>query len=157
MFIFIISSIIIGITPTYIQPYAIKYARKFCKNHNPNYNSYEDDTNENINFMSQSLFYGGESFSGCQGRDRFGMFVNYIDLVKCLEKKGWQYSEKNNIKDKFKIGNPAFKNNGRKGVIITGENGDKVVCCSHQYLKYIDKCDEEIDKKELVFYYKDKY
>ena len=153
MFIFIISCIILGISPTYIQRDAIKYAKKFCKNHNPNYNSYSDETNENINFMSQSLSYGGESFSGCQGRDRFGMFVNYMDIIKCLQKKGWNYSNKMN--EKFKIGNPAFLYNGRWGVITTGENGDKIIYCSHKFIEKTDKCDAEIDKKDLVFYYKE--
>ena len=152
MFIFIVLCILLGITPTFIQSDAIKYARKFCKNYNPYYYNYTDnDDHENINFISQSLFSGGESFSGCQGRDRFGMFINYIDIIKCLEKKGWKYSDKMN--EKFKIGNPAFIYNSRRGMITTGENGDKIIYCRHK----TDKCDEEIEKGKLVFYYKDKY
>ena len=137
----------------YIPQDAIDYAKTYCINYNPNYNSYSDETNENINFMSQSLSYGGESLSGCQGRDRFGMFVNYMDIIKCLQKKGWNYSNKMN--EKFKIGNPAFLYNGRWGVITTGENGDKIIYCSHKFIEKTDECEAEIDKKDLVFYYKE--
>ena len=39
------------------------------------------DESEEANFVSQSLFAGGESFSGCTGKDWWGMVYSYFIII----------------------------------------------------------------------------
>ena len=59
---FIILFLILQITFSYQTSDAIKYATKYCENYNPKYFNYKEKENEDVNFVSQSLFAGGESF-----------------------------------------------------------------------------------------------
>ena len=130
----------------YIPEDAIKYANKYCSNYNKLYNIYEVKESENINFVSQCLFAGGQSFSGCKGKDQFGMLKSYNYLQKCLKEKGWRESEKR--ESGFKAGYP-FLNKNRQFMLATGFKDGKIIYCSHNE----DKCNGEIEDKDLVFYY----
>ena len=132
----------------YINKEAIEYARKYCENHNTDYVYLRDDVNEKVNFVSQCLFEGGQSFSGCRGKDIYGMLRTYNDLTNCLTKKGWKNSTTKN--DKIKEGYPAFVKETRNFLIITDFKDNKVIYCSHKGI-----CDQEIGENNLIYYYLD--
>ena len=151
-FIFLLIGIFSNIND-YIPEDAIEYARKYCQNYNPAYKNYGTKNDfETINFVSQSLFAGGQSFSGCRGKDNYSMIFVYNDMYECLRKKGWNITMTKN--DKVKKGYPAFIKESRMLLLITDFKDDKAIYCAHKINKK-DYCDAEIDEKDLVYFYLD--
>ena len=151
MIFFIFLCLIIGLfskISDYIREDAIEYAQKYCDHYNEDYGYMTDKDFEPINFVSQCLFAGGQSFSGCRGKNKHGMIYIYNDLIECLDKKGWKFSDTKT--DKIKEGYPALIKGERIFVIITGFKNNKVINCAH----YKDK-KKEIDQDKLVYYYLD--
>ena len=132
----------------YIREDAIEYAQKYCDKPNDDYSYIDNNDAEPINFVSQCLFAGGQSFSGCGGKNMYGMIYTYNDLTTCLYKKGWKFSETKN--DKIKEGYLALKRGSRKLVIITGFKNDKVIVCGHKKI-----CNEERNQDNLAYFYLD--
>ena len=133
----------------YIREDAIEYAKKYCDHYNDDYSYLSNKDTEPINFVSQCLFAGGQSFSGCRGKNMYGMIYIYNDLTTCLYKKGWKFSETKN--DKIKEGYPALIKGSRKLVIITGFKDNKVIYCGHKKI-----CNKELDQDLLAYFYLDK-
>ena len=147
MFVLIFICLIIGFfsnSSDYINEEAIEYARKYCKDRNNNYAYLSNSENEKVNFVSQCLFEGGQSFSGCRGKDIYGILGTYNDLTDCLQKKGWKISATKN--DKIKEGYPAFEKGKRNFLIITDFKDNKVIYCAHKGL-----CNKEIDENNLIY------
>ena len=53
------STFLVNAIDGYNASKAIEYARTYCKNYNPNYNSYKGRGGDCANFVSQCLYYGG--------------------------------------------------------------------------------------------------
>ena len=129
----------------------IEYARKWCNNYNPVYIKYADE-GEAGNFASQCLYEGGESFSGCAGKDTRGMIPNFNNFFKCLEQKGWKNSDLVNTKaSEVKPGYIVNHKRRYNPMIVTGYKGEKITVCQHD----TNRCDEEIDLNNLIYYYKE--
>ena len=127
----------------------IEYARTWCKKMNPEYNNYGQRAyRETGNFASQCLYAGGQSFSGCKGKDNKGMIPDINDLVECLTyKKGWKSStSKISL---FKPGYFVIQKGLTSPLIVTGINGNNITYCRHNDFK----CDEIIDADDVVYYY----
>ena len=131
----------------YIPQDAINYAKTYCKNYNPNYKSYDLDEYEEPNFISQCLFAGGQSFSGCKSKDEYGMVIRYNDLQDCLKSKGWIDTRTRD--SRFKLGYPIFKFNDRYPLLAVGFKGNKILYAAHRR----DVCEQEIEDDVLIFYY----
>ena len=129
---------------------AVKYAKKYGEVNNPKYINYKEKENEDVNFVSQCLFAGGESFSGCRGKDRKGMIYNYNDLLECLRNKGWTESRERN--STFKAGYPVLLYKDRHPMIAIDFEGDKTVYCAHRN----NECFQTKNNDELIFLYKGK-
>ena len=129
---------------------AVKYAKKYGEVNNPKYITYDLQENEDVNFVSQCLFAGGESFSGCRGKDRKGMIYNYNDLLECLRNKGWTESRERN--STFKAGYPVLLYKDRHPMIAIDFEGDKTVYCAHRN----NECFQTKNNDELIFLYKGK-
>ena len=129
---------------------AVKYAKKYGEVNNPKYITYDLQENEDVNFVSQCLFAGGESFSGCRGKDRKGMIYNYNDLLECLRIKGWTESRERN--STFKAGYPVLLYKDRHPMIAIDFEGDKTVYCAHRN----NECFQTKNNDELIFLYKGK-
>ena len=150
MFALIILSLILLIKSNnldYIPQDAINYAKTYCKKYNPNYKEYELDEFEEANFISQCLFAGGQSFSGCKTRDEHGMVFKYNDLQDCLKSKGWVDSRTRD--SRFKLGYPIFKAYDRYPLLAVGLRGNKILYAAHR----VDECEHEINDEDLIFYY----
>lgn len=153
--------IILEICFTYIPSDAVKYANKWSTKPNPKYRDYADSSDKNgktmeqSNFVSQALFAGGQSFSGCRGKDQSGMLVYGKDLKNCLEKKEWIHTRK--ISDGVKAGYPVFLFETYTPMIIVGFEGDQINCCFHRDMENITKPKCELYKEsQLDFYYRKK-
>ena len=146
----LIFSLLLIITYSYNPKDAIKYAKKYYKDYNPNYGKYVDNIVERNNFISQCLFAGGFSFSGCRGKDRYGMVPSYNDIVDCLDKKNWKYSKDKN--PNFKLGNLIAKFDSRELYIPIDIKDNKIIYCTHA----TNSCSEEINISDVVFYYLEK-
>ena len=129
---------------------AVKYAKKYGEVNNPKYITYDLQENEDVNFVSQCLFAGGESFSGCRGKDRKGMIYNYNDLLECLRIKGWTESRERN--STFKAGYPVLLYKDRHPMIAIDFEGDKTVYCGHRN----NECFQTRNNDDLIFLYKGK-
>ena len=129
---------------------AVKYAKKYGEVNNPKYINYKEKENEDVNFVSQCLFAGGESFSGCRGKDRKGMIYNYNDLLECLRIKGWTESRERN--STFKAGYPVLLYKDRHPMIAIDFEGDKTVYCGHRN----NECFQTRNNDDLIFLYKGK-
>ena len=134
---------------SYIPSEAIKYAKKWCKNYNPAYNTYGLDEKEDVNFVSQCLFEGGESLSGCKNRDDKGMVFNYNDFLSCLESKGWHQIRTRD--DRIKKGSPILLYGNRHPMFAIDFEGDKTIYCGHKS----DECEARLDNSKLIFLYKE--
>ena len=132
----------------YIPEEAIEYAQKYCGSYNKDYFYLNNTENEKANFVSQCLFEGGQSLSGCRGKDIYGMIKSYNELTECLKKKGWKISNTKN--DKIKKGYPAFIKGTRSFLLITDFKDNKAIYCAHK-----NKCNKEIDENDLIYYYLD--
>ena len=116
---------------------------------NPEYNNYGWRAyRETGNFASQCLYAGGQSLSGCKGKDNKGMIPDINDLVECLtNKKGWKSStSKISL---FKPGYFVIQKGLTSPLIVTGINGNNITYCRHNDFK----CDEIIDADDVVYYY----
>ena len=127
---------------------AVKYAKKYGEINNPKYITYDERENEDVNFVSQCLFAGGESFSGCRGKDRKGMIFYYNDLLECLRSKGWE--ERKTKDSDFKAGYPVLLFKDRHPMIAIGFEGDKTLYCGHRN----NECNQTKKDEELIFLYK---
>ena len=93
-------------TIKYIHEDAIKYAKTWFNSVNPKYGRYNQEQVEQVNFVSQCLFKAGQSFSGCKGKDYYGMLGSQNALKDCLEGKGWVETKVRN--EHCKPGYPIF-------------------------------------------------
>ena len=124
----------------------IEYARTWCQNMNPEFNT--DEIWEIGNFASQCLYAGGQSFSGCKGKDNKGMIPDIDNLVECLtKKKGWKASLSKT--SSFKPGYFVIRKGHTSPLIVTGINGNNLTYCRHKDFK----CDEIIDADDVIYYY----
>ena len=87
----------------YIPDEAIEYAQKYCGSCNKDYVCLNVLENEKANFVSQCLFEGGQSLSGCRGKDIYGMIKSYNELTECLKKKDGKFPIQKMIKLKRDI------------------------------------------------------
>ena len=134
---------------SYIPSDAIKYVKKWNGTFNPSYNSYKGSKeNQYTNFVSQALFAAGESFSGCKGKDRYGMIYRYNDLIYCLGLKGWKNTTKKI--PAVKAGYPISLKGDRVPMISIGFEGNKTNYCGYDDE---NKC-SEMDNSDLIFFYK---
>ena len=127
----------------------IEYARTWCDKMNPEFNIYGAEAVKEIgNFASQCLYAGGQSFSGCKGKDNKGMIPDIDYLIECLiNKKGWK-SSTSKISS-FKPGYFVIRKGYTSPLIVTGINGNNITYCRHNDFK----CDEIIDADDVVYYY----
>ena len=127
----------------------VEYARTWCNKMNPEYNNYgERAFKETGNFASQCLYAGGQSFSGCKGKDNKGMIPDINDLMLCLtEKKGWIYDYK--MPPSFKPGYLVVGKGLTSPLIVTDIKDNNIFYCRHNYYK----CDEIIDANSVNYYY----
>ena len=126
----------------------IEYARKWCNNYNPVYIKYTDE-GEAGNFASQCLYEGGESFSGCTGKDWWGMVYSYNNLMACLKAKGWEQSEERN--SSFLPGYPLIVKDARGIMIAKGFEGNQTFYYRHQEK---NECTGHRHDSKLIFLYK---
>ena len=140
--------LLIELNFSYIPSRAIEYVKKWYEEYNPSYTNYTLDERENINFVSQALFAGGQSFSGCMGKDQYGMISTYLNFVNCLYLKGWKNST-GKIIPAVKPGYPALTYLDRYFMITTKFEGNVVYYCGHRY----DEC-KNYSESKLIFYYK---
>ena len=134
----------------YLPEIAIKYAKKWFNGRNPKYNNYELDQTEDVNFVSQCLFEGGISFSGCKGRDDKGMIIRLTALQDCLKDKGWRESK--DLNSNFKKGNPIILAGDRHIMLATDIEGNNIHFCGH-----MDDTCNVLPEEKLIFYFKDNY
>ena len=150
----IIIILLLGICLSYDFYYpiaAIKYALKYCKNYNPDYNNYKL-RKDGANFVSQCMYNAGQSFDGCAGRDKKGMIRYAKDLKECLISKGWRTSSTKHLY--FRPGHPVFiKSEYSIGypALCTGNDGKYIYISSHDP----DLCDTRIEPDKLDYYFKD--
>ena len=130
----------------YIAEDAVKYAEIWYNDRNPKFNSYDDESIEQVNFVSQCLFAGGQTFSGCQGKDNKGMFGNRNSLKSCLENKNWIYSETK--KKNVRAGYPIFNKKDSTPFILVGLEGNNVKYYRHKPNEY-----KSGDENDFDFYY----
>ena len=128
---------------------ALNYAKEWCQGYNPRYNEYGLDESEEANFVSQSLFAGGESFSGCTGKDWWGMVYTYNNLMACLKAKGWEQSEERN--SSFLPGYPLILKDERGIMIAKGFEGNQTFYYRHQDK---NECTGHRPDSQLIFLYK---
>ena len=140
----IIFCLLIVSLSAYSTDKAIKYARKYCKNYNPDYKKYNGA--DCANFVSQCLIAGGQSLKGCNGLDAKGAIPYVPNLQSCLTKKGWK-SQKG-VPKQFKGGYPFFIPN-QHAIIATGVSGKTVTFCGHTN----DRCDSTVNNQNYVYYY----
>ena len=144
---YIIFSLLITFIFSYNPTKAIAYARKHCKNYNPLYNNYKDQSCDCSNFVSQCLIEGGLDLSKCDYRDNKGAVPNTSNLKSCLTKLGWKSQQ--GLPKQFKAGYPFFQGN-MHARFATGVNGKTVTFCDH---KCTDTCDGTISDDKLIYYY----
>ena len=126
---------------------AVKYAIKYGVENNPKYITYDERENEDVNFVSQCLFAGGQSFSGCRGKDRKGMIYFYNDLLDCLRSKNW--TESRTRDSNFKAGYPILLYQDRHPMIAIDFGGDKTIYCGHRN----NECFQSKNDANLIFLY----
>ena len=109
---------------------------------NPKYGRYKQEQVEQVNFVSQCLFNAGQSFSGCKGKDYYGMLGSQNALKDCLEGKGWVETKVRN--EHCKPGYPIFIKESNNPMILIGFEGNNV---------NPDTCDCVIEQDKCYFYY----
>ena len=133
---------------------AIDYALLYCDEtkYNPQFNNYKNKGGDCANFVSQCLVSAGFDLSGCSGKDEKGMITSVVNLMQCLDKKGWKKSS-GPIPKEFKAGYPIFINNQntRHAMISTSIEGSKIIYAGHT----VDRCNGEIKtpSNNLIYYY----
>ena len=134
-------------TIEYIHEDAIKYAKTWFNSVNPKYGRYKQEQVEQVNFVSQCLFNAGQSFSGCKGKDYYGMLGSQNALKDCLERKGWTETKERN--EHCKPWYPIFIKVSNNPMILIGFDGNNVKYCGRNP----DTCDGEIEQDKCYFYY----
>ena len=137
--------ILVGLVISYSPSAAVNYALTYCRNYNPDYNSYPGV--DCANFVSQCLIAGGLDFSDCYGRDTKGA-IPWVDNLKvCLSKKGWHASSTR--PENFKAGYPFFANNYRHAMLATSVNAGSVTYAAHSS----DRCGGAKISSGVTYYY----
>jgi hypothetical protein len=141
----IILLFLIGLSFTYDPAAAVKYAKKYWQNYNPNYANYKNDGGDCANFVSQCMIAGGFSFKSCSvsWRDGHGCLPRVRDLKSCLEQKGWHHSTTKPAK--FKAGYPLFKTSGSHAMLATKVEGNNVYFAAHTTNYYDHKLTYSVD------------
>ena len=137
--------LLLGVTFCYNAGAAVSYAKKYCKNYNKEYPSFNGDCS---NFVSQCLNAGGMNLLDCanvRNVNGKGTFASITTLKTCLTKKGWKSS--NTRPKAFKAGYPMFRGNTHT-IIATYVSADKILYCGHTQ----DVCDGVL-KGDVTYYY----
>ena len=145
----IVTILLLGISLTYSPEAAVSYAKTYCNQYNPAYNNYKGKGGDGANFVSQSMYKGGQSFDGCAGKDDKGMIKGASDLKTCLTSKGWRTSMTR--PGSFKQGYPVFLKQSPASCpfIATGISGNYVIVSSHTP----DACNLRIKANNLEYYF----
>ena len=127
----IIIILLLGISLSFDAGASRAYAARYNTEYNPNYKNYKYQEGDSANFVSQCLYNGGQSFSGCAGLDSKGMIPKVNDLKTCLLSKGWRSSSTKPVN--YKSGYPMFYKNsyGTSALIATRIEKTIVFYCSH--------------------------
>ena len=137
--------LLLGLALSYNPDAAVTYARKYCKNYNPNYPSYRNSGGDCANFVSQCLIAGGFSFSGCDNVKSSGVIAGVTSLRNCLKKKGWKVSTTKPAS--FRGGYPMAKTDLSHAIMATSV-GNKITYCGHTS----DVCDRTLDYAVYYMY-----
>ena len=138
--------LLLGLALSYNPDAAVTYARKYCKNYNPNYPSYRNSGGDCANFVSQCLIAGGFSFSGCDNVKSSGVIAGVTSLRNCLKKKGWKVSTTKPAS--FRGGYPMAKTDLSHAIMATSV-GNKITYCGHTS----DVCDRTLDYAVYYMYH----
>ena len=136
--------LLIEIIYSYDTEKAINYAKKYCKDYNPDYNTYDEDS---ANFVSQCLIAGGEGITDCKLSDDKNAFQSVANLKSCLYQLGWKVQS--GVPRQFKAGYPFFNNENTHVMIATEVNGKTITYCGHTK----DSCDEVLENPNKYHYY----
>ena len=124
---------------------AVNYAYAHCRNYNPNYMRY--DGADCANFVSQCLIAGGETLSGCGGRDACGAIPYVPNLTSCLTQRGWKSSSTR--PSSFRAGYPIFMNAYQHAMLAVGVSSGGVSYAGHTN----DRCGEYSLSSGITYYY----
>ena len=138
--------LLLGLSLAYNPGAAVDYARKYCKNYNPNYPSYRNSGGDCANFVSQCLIAGGFSFSGCDNVKKSGVIAGVTSLRNCLKKKGWKVSTTKPAS--FTGGYPMARTDLGHAIMATSVSGNKITYCGHTS----DVCDRTLDYAVYYMY-----
>ena len=142
----IIIILLFGITLSYDAKAATNYARRYCSGYNHHYYNYYEK-GEDAFFVSQCLVAGGQDFTGCVGRDNYGLIPSVSGLKRCLILKGWKSSSSKPVN--FKEGYPIFAKSYIHEMIATGFDGNYIIFCAHVN----DRCNARINAKSVEYFY----
>ena len=145
----IILLVLIGLASLAYNPSnAVYYARKYCKNYNPQYYNYVSQGGDCAHFVSQCMIAGGMNFKTCKVSliDGRGCLPRVADLKSCLQQKGWKHSTSK--PSNFKAGYPIFSTSFSHAMLATGDYGSGVLYCAHTS----DRCDATITNG-IEYYY----
>ena len=145
----IILLVLIGLASLAYNPSAaVSYARKYCKNYNPQYSNYASVGGDCAHFVSQCMIAGGMNFRTCSVSwiDNYGCLPRVSDLKSCLQQKGWKHSTSR--PSNFKAGYPIFLTSGSHAMLATGIQENGVYYCAHTN----DRCDAFITSG-IEYYY----
>ena len=137
---------------SYNNQKAAAYAKRYCRNFNPKYNSYahKGPNCDCANFVSQCLKEGGFDFSGCSTRDELGMVYSSTALRSCLDKKGWKKTK--TPTRSFKEGYPIFNYDDPilHAMIASSVYGKEILFCDH---KIVGRCNLPLQDTSNKFEY----
>ncbi len=141
----VILFVLVALSLSYNPSAAVNYALTYCRSYNPNYNRYPGA--DCANFVSQCLIAGGESLSGCGGKDGWGAIPYVPNLTACLSSRGWHSSSTR--PGSFRAGYPFFMNAYQHAMLATRVNSGSVNYAGHTN----DRCGDVTISSGVTYYY----